>query len=185
VVCARARNDGDPYAVALWAGGPHLWIRFVHGMPVDADCTMEVPCAERRFSRAGGCTYSLPALEHGDTATVAHRGTVPDSLQHQWSDQLAACDSGEMRVPAVNPVVAATVTSSLPDGHQSIVPDRLYEKDTENGWTWGNHPGMSAETQAALRRTVAKHKPCFAYHMNDLVGYSGLAGPFTIKVRYR
>jgi RNase H-like domain found in reverse transcriptase/Reverse transcriptase (RNA-dependent DNA polymerase)/Integrase zinc binding domain/PHD-finger/Integrase core domain/C-5 cytosine-specific DNA methylase len=78
--------------------------------------------------------------------------------------------------------VAATVTGTSPEGHLSVLPAELYEKDPDNGWTWGNHPDMTPAEQQALRQVVAKHRKSFAYHMKDIVGYRGLAGPFTVKL---
>jgi len=76
----------------------------------------------------------------------------------------------------------ATVTSTLPDGLQSLVPDKMFEKDPVHGWTWGCHPDLTPTQSQALRDLVASHKSCFAYSMKDITGYTGKAGPFRITL---
>jgi hypothetical protein len=74
------------------------------------------------------------------------------------------------------------VTSTMPDGMRSVLPDKSYVKDEQNGWTWGCHPEMTAAETQALKDVVLARRKCFAYKMTDLVGYHGAAGPFYITL---
>jgi len=79
-------------------------------------------------------------------------------------------------------VAAPAITGTTPDGIHSLIPDALYVKDPEHGWTYGNHPGFTAEQQQQLKDIVVQHKDAFAYSMSDLTGYRGLDGPFHIEL---
>lgn len=51
---------------------------------------------------------------------------------------------------------------------------------TPEGWVIGNHPCMSDEDKKKVIDLVASHKHAFAFSLQDLPGYAGSAGPFTI-----
>ena len=60
----------------------------------------------------------------------------------------------------------------------NVVADVEYED--VNGWKV--HSGLTKEQKAAVADCVSKHNGAFAHSEEDVVGYTGGAGPFTIDV---
>jgi len=62
------------------------------------------------------------------------------------------------------------------------VPAHHSYRKTEGGWSFGTHPGLTPALTADLEATVLRNKAVFAYTLEDLVGYSGLYGDFTLDL---
>jgi RNase H-like domain found in reverse transcriptase/Reverse transcriptase (RNA-dependent DNA polymerase) len=78
----------------------------------------------------------------------------------------------------------ACIDGNLPTGAQYVAPHVQYEKDTEGGYVWGNHRTFSKAEMQHLKEKVYERRDVFAYSVTDLVGYSGLEGPFHITLKH-
>jgi hypothetical protein len=77
----------------------------------------------------------------------------------------------------------ASVGSFTPEGVSSAAAYDRYEKDPEGGWIWGNGELFDTQSKAALQEVVRSRKgKAFAYSMEELPGYHGAQGPFTLDL---
>jgi hypothetical protein len=67
-----------------------------------------------------------------------------------------------------------------PSGPTKPQTDGDYTVDTDNEWTWGNHPDMSKGQFDELKLAILKRKSAFAYASADLTGYTGDYGDYTM-----
>ncbi|GIL94242.1 hypothetical protein Vretimale_493, partial [Volvox reticuliferus] len=108
------------------------------------------------------CTAPNRAVPHGQAAVDAGR-------QVRWdSDPSSAL---------------ASVASFTPEGNSAATAYERYQKDAEGGWIWGNSITLDTTTNAALKEAVRVRKhSAFAYSMEELPGYSGDQGPFSLDL---
>jgi len=76
----------------------------------------------------------------------------------------------------------SAVDELMPHGPAAVVPDARFER-TEHGWIIGNHPMFDSGQVQQLKDMLVSVKPCFAYSLNDLPGYHGACGEFTIPLK--
>ncbi|GIL62381.1 hypothetical protein Vafri_16596, partial [Volvox africanus] len=81
------------------------------------------------------------------------------------------------------PAALTSVSSFTPEGQVAATPHNTYQKDSEGGWIWGNSVSLSPATNQALKTAVrARKHSAFAYSMEELPGYHGDQGPFTLDL---
>jgi RNase H-like domain found in reverse transcriptase/Reverse transcriptase (RNA-dependent DNA polymerase)/Integrase zinc binding domain/PHD-finger len=131
--------------------------------------------------RCCAVSYTAPALNVQSTMWLA--STMLKYIDKSSESVVQDSSKSNETTSAQTPLQChAVITSTMPDGAHHPKPHELYTKDMENGWTWGNTEFMTAAELEKLKQVVRDRKHAFAYSMQELVGYRGLAGPFTIEL---
>ncbi|GLC55390.1 hypothetical protein PLESTB_000982200 [Pleodorina starrii] len=111
----------------------------------------------------------------GEGVSFAHGG-----------DPCAPSDPGgsdAFQCPGGHASVMASVSSFTPEGVSAAAAYDRYEKDPDGGWIWGNSALFDTQSKAALQEVVRSRKgKAFAYSMEELPGYHGGQGPFTLEL---
>jgi RNase H-like domain found in reverse transcriptase/Reverse transcriptase (RNA-dependent DNA polymerase)/Integrase zinc binding domain/PHD-finger/Integrase core domain len=120
-----------------------------------------------------GGGQALVRLSSGNIHAAANMAVTQYLLGHSFT-----------QLPAYNlPEIISAVSEMGVGGEERAAPHPTYVKDPEGKYIWGGHPDMSADEWDDLKKVVRDRRGAFAYSMQDLTGYTGVAGPYTIKLK--
>ena len=149
------------------------------------------------FSLAAGAGAMHGAVLQSDLAAISsnlvtsggillqHGGVRPSASSGLGYDPWAEADPGDYAQwdTRGHAVAMTSVGSFTPEGHSAAAAYQRYQKDSDGGWIWGNSSLFDSHTSQSLRETVRARKAMsFAYSMEELPGYSGDQGPFTLDL---
>ena len=112
-------------------------------------------------------------------------GSFPHAPLDPGYDPWASCDPGDYSSWRTRGHAAAvtSVGSFTPEGMSAATAYQRYEKDADGGWIWGNSSLFDDSSFTTLKETVRSRKgKAFAYSMEELPGYCGAQGPFTLDL---
>jgi site-specific DNA-cytosine methylase len=120
-----------------------------------------------------GGGQALVRFSSGNLDAAANAAFTQHLLEHSFT-----------QLPAYRlPEYLAAVGEMGVGGEESAAPHSTYVKDPDGKYIWGGHPDMSADEWDELKKVVRDRQHAFAYSMSDLTGYTGVAGPYTIKLK--
>ena len=124
-------------------------------------------------------------LAAGNAATVANAGIVNYHLGQVFANPFLPTNpywADLMKNAEAHEAYAADMQFGA-GGDEAAAPHDRYVKDAEGKYIWGGHPDMSTDEWSDFQAMVKAHQSAFAYSMQDLTGYNGVAGPYTIKLK--